>query len=643
MIAAAKSRRESIEKLLLAIGVHGPAAIHESGNTAALRHLFKRNMDGFRQVRVALEDAGMPSADVMELVEPTNNDLDQNIQDREDDAKISALAELSQVAYAKRRVEAATDLGITVKDLDKAVGKKRSQIEAEHVQMLYPHWEVEPWDGAVDGGILLQMLVKKIRRHVVMSPDQALAVALWVMLTWIHETAAVHSPLLLVTSAEPNSGKSTLIGMIEFLARRSLLSVSITGPALFRSIEKWQPTFAIDEADTVLVNNEDLKEVINSGWTRGQNAIRCDPETNEPRPYSTFCPKALGMKGRRLPDTTLSRAIIIEMKRKLPNETAVDFDHVDDAEFTKLRRQLARWANDHAALLAKAVPEIPPGFHNRVKANWKLLLAIAEKVGGEWKRHAWQAAGAIEEIKATFESSIGVTLLEAIRIMFEPDVDCLLSRTIIDKLVADPEQPWVEYKRGKAITQKQLAGLLGQFQIISGTVHPPDIASGKGYRRQQFEEAFGRYLAPPEEKSGSETSIRPSATAAATTEENRSVRANNPDGSKNADLAHSHAGLDGWTDRKPEITEPGCFTTAIEPPDHLPEVSPETVPAVAGRTEPVSRSLPNGAPAAPLRVVPRVELDTSIPAFLDRRGLANRPALGPAGDNLDDLDAGWQR
>jgi putative DNA primase/helicase len=78
------------------------------------------------------------------------------------------------------------------------------------------------------------------------------------------------------------------------------------------------------------------------------------------------------MKGRRLPDTTLSRAIIIEMKRKLPNETAVDFDHVDDAEFTKLRRQLARWASDHAGDLAKAAPEIPPGFHNRVKANWKL-------------------------------------------------------------------------------------------------------------------------------------------------------------------------------------------------------------------------------------------------------------------------------
>jgi hypothetical protein len=54
---------------------------------------------------------------------------------------------------------------------------------------------------------------------------------------------------LLVSSAEPNSGKSALLGVIGFLARRTLFSVSITGPALFRSIEKWGPIFVLDEND----------------------------------------------------------------------------------------------------------------------------------------------------------------------------------------------------------------------------------------------------------------------------------------------------------------------------------------------------------------------------------------------------------
>ena len=38
------------------------------------------------------------------------------------------------------------------------------------------------------------------------------------------------------------------------------------------------------------------------------------------------------------------------------------------------------------------------------------------------------------------------------------------------------------------LTQKQLAGLLAPFHIISLTVHPPGRPDGKGYRRIDFEE-----------------------------------------------------------------------------------------------------------------------------------------------------------
>jgi hypothetical protein len=64
---------------------------------------------------------------------------------------------------------------------------------------------------------------------------------------------------------------STLLTVVSYLVRRSI--VSVTGPSLFRSIEEWSPTFVVDEADTALVNNDDLKEVMNSGWMRGQGAI----------------------------------------------------------------------------------------------------------------------------------------------------------------------------------------------------------------------------------------------------------------------------------------------------------------------------------------------------------------------------------
>ena len=420
---------------------------------------------------------------------------------------------------------------------------------------LYEHWNVGPWPEAVDGGVLLRSLTERIRRHVIMTTDQATAVALWIMLTWVHEQAAVHSPILLATSAEASSGKSTLVGIAGFLVRRSLLSVSISEPALFRSIEKWCPTFVIDEADTVLNRNEDLKEVINSGWTRGQSVVRCDPETNDPRPYSTFCPKAIGMKGRRLPDTTLSRAIIIEMKRKLPDETVTDFDHLDDDGLARLRQQLRRWADDNGAVLAKATPEILPGFHNRIRANWKPLLAIAENAGDEWKRAAWQAAEAIEKIKATFEASIGVQLLSSIRTLFEANnVDCMTSQQMVAYLTADSEQPWAEYRHGRPLSQKQLANLLNGYGIYSETVHPVGLPHAKGYRLDRFREAFGRYLAPPSEpsleKPTSESCNRANDCGTGASEENRTVQTHPAHGSEKANFSYSHAHLHGCTVQK---------------------------------------------------------------------------------------------
>jgi putative DNA primase/helicase len=481
-----------------------------------------------------------------------------------DEADLNRLAALTPLEYGRVRKQEARALAISLQWLDKAVAdqRKKNAVEAQTPQTpaaLYPHWIAEPSDKPIDGGALLRKLTERIRQNVVLTKEQATAVALWITLTWVHEQAAVHRPILLVTSAEPNSGKSTLLGLLGFLVRRSLLSVTISGPALFRSIEKWGPTFVLDEADTSLSNNEDLKEVINSGWTRGQSVIRCDPETNDPRAYPTFCPKAIGMKGRKLPDTTLSRCVIIEMKRKLPTETVMDFNHLDDPELASLRGQLARWADDNGPALSSAAPEIPPGFHNRKRANWKLLLAIAEAAGGDWKKLAAQTARSIEKVKATFETSIGVQLLSNIKKLFESNgQDCMTSQQMVADLIADPEHPWAEYRNGRPLSQKQLANPLNGYGIYSETIHPAGLPHAKGYRPDQFTELFDRYLASssgtPDGKSSSEPCNRANDCGTGTFNENRTVRGIRPHGSENADLSYSHAVLHGCTVPKAQNT-----------------------------------------------------------------------------------------
>jgi len=90
-------------------------------------------------------------------------------------------------------------------------------------------------------------------------------------------------------------------------------------------------------------------------------------------------------------DTTASRAIVIELKRKLASDSVADFRHVDDFGLEELRQQLMRWTSDNADVLANASPSLPHGVVNRVAANWHLLLAIADAAGGEWSEKGREA------------------------------------------------------------------------------------------------------------------------------------------------------------------------------------------------------------------------------------------------------------
>src|SRR5262249_22801577 len=149
---------------------------------------------------------------------------------------------------------------------------------------LHGHWIVEPWPEVADGDALLRDIIKKICKHVICSDECALAGALWIMLAWIHDDVAIHSPYLAITSAEPGSGKSTYLGVISFLAPRAISSVDITEAALYRSIEKWHPSFVIDEFDNVLADDNKLalRSVINSGHTRNTGVLRINKDTHEP-------------------------------------------------------------------------------------------------------------------------------------------------------------------------------------------------------------------------------------------------------------------------------------------------------------------------------------------------------------------------
>jgi hypothetical protein len=94
--------------------------------------------------------------------------------------------------------------------------------------------DVQPWEEAVSTQTMLTEVMAQIRRHVVVHDNVAIATALWTMFAWIHDVA-VHSPILSIDSTDPDSGKSTLLGVLSFLVPRPYNVVEITGSNIYRS------------------------------------------------------------------------------------------------------------------------------------------------------------------------------------------------------------------------------------------------------------------------------------------------------------------------------------------------------------------------------------------------------------------------
>jgi putative DNA primase/helicase len=158
------------------------------------------------------------------------------------------------------------------------------------------------------------------------------------------------------------------------------------------------------------------------------------------------------------------------MLPKKPEEKAADFTYADDPEFSTIRRKLARWAADNVRIIKELKPPQPPGFNNRLSANRKLPLQIAQLAGGGWPDQARRSA--IYLSRTPYEPSIGVQLLAALRALFVQNRTEITSEQVVQELLADPDSQWHEYRGRGPFTKHQVAALLKDFEIRPVVVHP---------------------------------------------------------------------------------------------------------------------------------------------------------------------------
>jgi hypothetical protein len=280
---------------------------------------------------------------------------------------------------------------------------------------------------------------------------------------------------------------------------------------VFRIIDKYAPTLLVDEMDTFIGDNDELRGVINSGHQRSAAFVmRVSGEELEPKLYSTWAPKVLAMIGR-LPGTLADRSIEIPLKRKRPDERVTRFRNVRPGNLPDLKRKAIRWAKDNLISLRDAALDVPvpDGLSDRACDNWEPLLTIADRAGGEWSERARKAALAMSGTGTAEDGSVGVTLLGDIKAIFErralnvSDWTRIPSRELAESLAAIEGRPWPEWK-GKPITANAVARLLRPFKIA-----PKQLRFGSqnvsGYELSAFTDAFERYL-PPEHPSATPTS-----------------------------------------------------------------------------------------------------------------------------------------
>jgi hypothetical protein len=341
------------------------------------------------------------------------------------------------------------------------------------------------------------------------SEDARIAHVLWI----VHAHCMDQwdsTPRIAFTSPEPASGKSRALEVSEPLVPRPIEAVNTTPAYLFRKVSDPDglPTILFDEIDTVFgpkaKDNEEVRGMLNAGHRRGAMAGRCvtrgNTITTEELP--AYCAVAMAGLGD-LPDTILSRSIVIQMRRRRPDEHVEPYRRrIHGAEGNEIRDRIAIWAENFN--LDGNYPDLPTGVEDRSADVWECLIAIADFAGEPWSTRVRAAAVALVAQLSEKGASLGIRLLTDLRQVFLGN-DRLPTETILQRLNDMEEAPWGEL-RGKPLNARSLANYLKRYNIHSKTIRT-EAGTPKGYTREDLYDAWVRYLPETSEKSAtSETS-----------------------------------------------------------------------------------------------------------------------------------------
>ena len=410
--------------------------------------------------------------------------------------QIADLAQLDELTYQLKKRKIAKELGIGTNDLDRIVKQERQGLELAKIATLTT--DIEPYTSRVNGDELAHEILHIVKSHIVCNDAVAIAITLWIFFSWCIDVAYI-APIAWINAPEKRCGKTQLATLMGRMSKRSIMASNVSQSALFRTIERYKPTFVIDEADSFFHGDMDLKNIINCGFSRDNPYVwRCVGDNHEPIPFDVFGAKIISGIGK-LPSTVMDRSISLTLRRALPTEKRQRVKDIPKATTETIKAKLARWADDNMDKVATSKPKLPETIYNREFDTWEILFQIANTLGDDWLKLVTNACLAITQTDSK-EPSENEELLTDIKAIFELQaVDSMATRDLLTALIgADSDgltKRWATSNKGQPMTDRQLAKRLKDFEIKSSKINKPNETQKRGYYLADFADAFKRYLA----------------------------------------------------------------------------------------------------------------------------------------------------
>lgn len=394
----------------------------------------------------------------------------------------------------------------------------------EEKRRKYPYeMTPEPWPEEVTLLDVIHEIENLIRKVLYIRPECVTAVAYFCVSSWFVEYLD-YAPYVVITSPTNRCGKSTLIELMLNLVKRPYpLSGKPSEPALFRSIQKFEPTILVDEVDTFLKNCPELQGLLNGGTKRALAFIpRCDSSSKGNiyvNNYSTFGFKVFsGIGANGVGSALVDRAIVIPMERVKNADELGFLDEIDPQTWNILQRKMHRLSIQHGEYLqtlkGKQRPMMPKSLDSRSRDKWMTLFALADIAGEDegrrvrnvavslcattnetsWDIQLLADANAIAE-KASNEG--GYTISDGfINFRVSVGIDAgageyILSDVLHQALILDKEKQWHDLKGGRSLSKHSMSKTLRKFSIESQNIRSQN--NRKGFRTESIKDAKKLY------------------------------------------------------------------------------------------------------------------------------------------------------